>query len=128
MNQRLDALCAWMANPEDEHLEFKEARNRFDFEELVKYCCAMANEGGGRVILGVTNKRPRRVVGSRAFEDFQRTKLGLLERLRLRIDAWEITHPDGRVLEFEVPARPVGVPIQYKTAPTGCGAGRASCR
>jgi ATP-dependent DNA helicase RecG len=116
MNQRLDALCAWMADAEDEHLEFKEAKNRFDFEELVKYCCAMANEGGGRVILGVTDKRPRRVVGSKAFEDFQRTKLGLLERLRLRIDAGEIAHPDGRVLAFEVPGRPVGVPIQYNGA------------
>lgn len=35
---------------EDEHLEFKEANNRFDFELLVKYCCAFANEGGGRVV------------------------------------------------------------------------------
>jgi ATP-dependent DNA helicase RecG len=116
MNQSLDALRAWMADAEDEHLEFKEAKGGFHFEELVKYCCAMANEGGGRVILGVTDKRPRRVIGSRAFEDFQRTKLGLLERLRLRIDAWEIAHPDGRVLAFEVPGRPTGVPIQYNGA------------
>jgi ATP-dependent DNA helicase RecG len=116
MNQRLDALRAWMAAAEDEHLEFKEAKNRFDFEELVKYCCALANEGGGRIVLGVTNKQPRRVVGSKAFADFQRTKLGLLERLRLRIDAWEIAHPDGRVLVFEVPGRPIGMPIQYNGA------------
>ena len=64
MNDHLDQLSAWMASTEDEHLEFKEAKNRFDFEELVKYCCALANEGGGHVILGVTDKQPRRVVGS----------------------------------------------------------------
>ena len=116
MKQGRDALSAWMAAVEHEHLEFKEAKHRFDFEELVKYCCAMANEGGGRVILGVTDKTPRRVVGSKAFEDLGRTKLGLLERLRLRIDIHEIDHPDGRVLAFEVPGRPVGVPIQYNGA------------
>lgn len=116
MSELLDQLAAWMAASEDEHLEFKEAKNRFDFEELVKYCCAMANEGGGHIVLGVADKKPRRVVGSRAFEEFQRTKLGIIERLRLRIDAWEVTHVDGRVLVFQVPTRPRGVPIQYNGA------------
>jgi ATP-dependent DNA helicase RecG len=114
VNERIARLLAWMASSEDEHLEFKEAKSRFDFEELVKYCCALANEGGGHVVLGVTDKMPRRVVGSQAFETLQRTKLGILERLRLRIDAWEVDHPDGRVLVFEVPSRPTGVPIQAK--------------
>lgn len=116
MSERLNQLTAWMAAGEDEHLEFKEAKNRFDFEELVKYCCALANEGGGHIVLGVSDKRPRRVVGSKAFEGLQRTKLGLLERLRLRIDAWEIAHSDGRVLVFQVPPRPTGFPIQYNGA------------
>ena len=39
----------WRRKAEDEHLEFKEAKNRFDFELLVKYCCALANEGGGKI-------------------------------------------------------------------------------
>lgn len=116
MSEQLDQLAAWMAATEDENLEFKEAKNRFDFEELVKYCCAMANEGGGHIVLGVADKKPRRVVGSKAFGDFQRTKLGIIERLRLRIDAWELAHDDGRVLVFEAPARPRGVPIQYNGA------------
>ena len=38
---------------EDEHLEFKEATNNFHFEELVDYCVALANEGGGRMLLGI---------------------------------------------------------------------------
>ena len=116
MIDRHAELDALLAAVEDEHLEFKEAKNRFDFEELVKYCCAMANEGGGHVILGVTDRRPRRVVGSKAFADLQRTKLGILERLHLRVDGWEVAHADGRVICFAIPGRPVGVPIQYNGA------------
>lgn len=116
MTDRLEQLEALLVAVEDEHLEFKEAKNRFDFEELVRHCCAIANEGGGYIVLGVTDRRPRRVVGSKAFDDLQRTKLGLLERLRLRIDVWEVAHRDGRVLCFSVPGRPVGVPIQYNGA------------
>ena len=47
---------------ENEHLEFKEAKNRFDFEKLVGYCVALANERGGKMILGVSDKLPRKVV------------------------------------------------------------------
>jgi len=112
----LEQFNAWLAAPEDGHLEFKEAKNRYDFEELVKYCVALANEAGGRMILGVTDVRPRRVVGSQAFTDLDRTKQGLIARLHLRIEAEEFQHPDGRVLIFHAPARPVGMPIQYNGA------------
>ena len=101
---------------ENEHLEFKEAKNRFDFEKLVKYFAALANEGGGSIVLGVTDKPPRQVVGSQAFAEFERTKAGLIERLRLRIDAEEFQHPDGRVLVFTVPSRPLGMPIPVEGA------------
>ena len=84
----LQQLMHWSF--EDEHLEFKEAKQRFDFERLVKYCCALANEGGGRMILGITNKRPRRVVGTLAFSNLQKTKAGLIERSHLRMDVEKI--------------------------------------
>jgi len=105
-----------LARDENEHLEFKEAKRHFDFEELVKYGVALANEGGGKIILGVTDAKPRKVVGSNAFTDPERTKAGLIERLRLRVDGEEIAHPDGRVLVFSIPSRPRGVPIEYKGA------------
>lgn len=106
----------WLSGREDEHLEFKEAKNRFDFEELARYCAALANEGGGKMILGVTDAVPRKVVGSNAFRDLERTKGALVERLHLRIDGEQIDHPDGRVVVFHVPPRPLGFPIQYKGA------------
>lgn len=99
---------------ENEHLEFKSAENRYDFEELVDYCVALANEGGGRMLLGITDKVPRRVVGTKAFEVPERTVAGIYERLHLKVTFDEVVHPAGRVLVFHVPSRPVGQPVHYK--------------
>jgi len=44
----LEQLATWLQEPEDEHLEFKQAKRRYDFDELVRCCAALANEGGGR--------------------------------------------------------------------------------
>ena len=107
----LNALL--LARSESEHVEFKEAKNRYDFEELVGYCVALANEGGGRMVLGVTDAPPRRVVGTKAFDVPERTVAGIHERIHLKVVWQEIPHPDGRVLVFEVPPRPQGQPIHY---------------
>ena len=96
---------------ESEHLEFKEAKTSYEFDSLIRYCVALANEGGGRFILGVADNPPRRVVGTQAFATLERTKAGILNRLHLRVDVDEFGHPDGRVLIFTIPGRPVGVPI-----------------
>jgi len=102
----LDALLA--LPEENEHVEFKEAKANFHFEKLVEYTVALANEGGGRIVLGVSDKPPRRVVGSQAFELPARTCGGLHERLQIKVLCHEVPHPDGRVLVFEVPGRPRG--------------------
>ncbi|MBI4402838.1 MAG: putative DNA binding domain-containing protein [Deltaproteobacteria bacterium] len=109
----LSYLEHWLKEPEGERLEFKEARNSFEVDKLTKYCCALANEGGGRIILGVTNKRPRTVTGTLAFNEIERTRTALIQRLHLKIEAFEISHPNGRVLVFEIPSRPVGMGVQY---------------
>jgi len=116
MTVTLQQLQHWLTSREDEHLEFKEAKQNFHFDKLVKYCAALANEGGGSIVLGVTDKRPRKVVGSNVFNDLERTKAGLVERLRLRIDAQELAHADGRVVVFTAPSRPIGVPIAVEGA------------
>ena len=103
-----------LSSKEGEHLEFKEARKGFHFETLVKYCAALANEGGGKIVLGVTDKRPRSIVGSQAFKQPERTRSGLIEQLHLNIDFSIVNHPDGRVLIFHVPTHPIGNPVKYK--------------
>lgn len=114
---KIAQLEEWMKGKEGENLEFKEAKGGFHFENLCKYCCALVNEGGGEIILGVTDTRPRRVVGTQAFDQPERTRKGLCERIPLAIDFEEIHHPDcspgSRVLAFHVPPRPVGTPIKY---------------
>jgi ATP-dependent DNA helicase RecG len=110
----VELLQQWMDALEGEHFEFKEAKHNYNFEKLVQYCCALANEGGGRIIFGVTDKRPRKVVGTQAFPQPENTRRSLSERLFLRINFLEIQHPLGRVVVFEIPSRPIGVAIKYE--------------
>jgi ATP-dependent DNA helicase RecG len=116
----LETLEKWLLVPtETENLEFKEAKQQFDRAKLLKYCVALANEGGGCIVLGVTDKRPRQVVGSLAWstaEDLNKIKAYIVEKLSFRVDATELQHPNGRVLVFEVPTRPVGQPLAFEGA------------
>ena len=105
MPTSIDQLTGWIESPEGRNLEFKSAKNRFDFGDLVEYCVALANEGGGQVILGVSDRRPRTIVGSAAFAEPGRTEAGLHERLRHRIPVEELQTPDGRVVIVHVPGR-----------------------
>lgn len=109
MNSRIAALEGWIQEPEGENLEFKEAKQNFHFDKLVKYCAALSNEGGGKVILGVNDKRPRKIVGTAAFQAPEHTVAPLIDRLRIKIRAEEIKHPNGRVLVFHVASRPIGM-------------------
>jgi len=109
-----EELQQWLDEPEGSRLEFKEAKQHFDFEKLVHYCVAIANEGGGKVILGVTDRRPRRVVGTQAFAEPGRTESGLHERLSHRVPVEEVQTDDGRVLVVHVPARLPGTAWQDK--------------
>lgn len=97
---------------EGERFQFKEAKNRFDSNEAARCCCALANCGGGMLVFGITDKRPRRVVGSNAFEQPERTRMGLIDRLKVMVDFQIINHEGKRVLVFDVASRPLGLPIQ----------------
>ncbi len=116
MKTTLKQLKKWIRLAESEHLEFKQASRQFDSEKLTRYCVALANEGGGKLILGVTDKPPRQVAGTEAFPDVGKTQARLLDRLHLRIDVEEIVHPDGRLVVVHVPSRPIGRPVEYRGA------------
>jgi ATP-dependent DNA helicase RecG len=116
----LETLEKWLLVPtETEHLEFKEAKQQFDSTKLLKYCVALANEGGGYIVLGITDKRPRQVVGSIAYSkagELNGIKSRIVNELRFRVEVTELQHPNGRVLVFEVPTRPVGRALDYEGA------------
>lgn len=108
-------LEQWLAGArETEHLEFKEAKQQYDIGKLLRYCVALGNEGGGYLVLGVSDKLPRRVVGTAAFPNTGLIKGKILEALRVRVEVHELQHADGRVLVFEIPARPIGQPLHYE--------------
>ena len=101
---------------EHERLEFKQAKNQFDTEELFKYCVALSNEGGGLLLLGVTDKPPRKVVGTAAFPNPDKVKSQIFAKLKFRVEVEEVAHPDGRVLAFTIPPRPAGTAFTYEGA------------
>lgn len=97
---------------EGERCQFKEAKNRFDFIEAAHCCCALSNCGGGRLVFGIADQRPRKVVGSNAFDQPERTRRGLIDRLKVMVDFQECHYQGKRILVFDVAAHPIGLPVQ----------------
>jgi ATP-dependent DNA helicase RecG len=117
MATSVDQINLWrQVRREDQILEFKEAKNQFDNEKLYKYCVAIANEGGGHLLLGIADRPPRKVVGTAAIHDIVEMAAKLFRELGFRVDIEEVTHPDGRVLVFHIPSRPRGTAYQRKGA------------
>lgn len=77
---------------------------------------AIANEGGGSLILGATDTPPRRVVGTHAYPDRVATAERIFQQLGFRVDPEEVVHPGGRVLIFHIPSRPTGTAYHLEGA------------
>jgi ATP-dependent DNA helicase RecG len=103
---------SWLTQIEGQNLEFKTAKNSFnESKDLPDYCAALANEGGGKLILGVDPLRS--VVGTKAFHETYNTLSNkLLSSLGIKIDVEELKNPKGRVLIFHIPSRPPGQPVK----------------
>lgn len=117
MNTTPQQIDVWLSVPkEHQRLEFKEAKTQFDNSKLYRYCVAIANEGGGQLVLGVSNSPPRRVVGSMAFRDPIKMASILFQAIGFRVDVEEVQHPDGRVVVFHIPSRPKGTAYDFDGA------------
>lgn len=123
--QNIELLSSLILNWEDETVEFKEASNDFDTDKIGRYVSALSNEANlkdgesGWLVFGVNNKT-RKVVGTRYGTDSKR-----LDTLKRQINDDTdpsmtfrsiriVDHPDGRVLIFEIPAAPKGMPMAWK--------------
>lgn len=110
---------------ESETVEFKEAGSDYGTDRIGRYFSALANEANlegaesGWLVFGV-NDKTRTVVGTDYREDAER-----LQSLKQQIaqDAGprisfrgihELVTPLGRVVLFEIPASPQGLPISWK--------------
>ncbi|MEO1900674.1 MAG: ATP-binding protein [Alcanivorax sp.] len=120
--QRLHALLD--GDGESEIVEFKEARQTFDFKKLGRYFSALSNEANLKgknsawLIFGVRDDH--QVVGTRFRynpRDLQSLKKEVADKTINRHTFSEIycvDHPSGRVLLMEIPAAPRGIPISWE--------------
>lgn len=106
LQQILDGL-------EGEHFEFKEWKTKDDFDGLTKYACALANEGGGTIVLGVADQRPRKIVGTQVWPQIEVTRKSLNQRVHLTTQWEEFQTPEGRVLVITVPRHAYGLPAAW---------------
>src|SRR3990170_737936 len=109
---------------ETEVFEFKEAKNGFDFAKMGKYFSALSNEANlkGRpyawLIFGIKDKG-KTIVGSRfrqSRKDLDSLKGELAKKTTNRItfvEIYELHLPEGRVVMFQIPAAPKGIPIAF---------------
>lgn len=110
-------IDAWRAaRSEHQNLEFKEAKAQFDNRKLYKYCVALANEGGGHLLLGIEDQPPRKVVGTAAFNDPVDMAAKMFQVLGFRVEIEEVSHPDGLVVVFTIPSRPRGTAFDFEGA------------
>jgi predicted HTH transcriptional regulator len=106
MSTTPEQIDLWRQAPsEHQRLEFKEAKNQFDTRRLSEYCVALANEGGGVLLLGVADHPPRAVVGTQAFLNVVDAAEKLFQSVGFRVDIEAVAHPEGRVLVFHIPSR-----------------------
>lgn len=104
-----EQIDVWLqSESEHQRLEFKEARSQLNNQTLYEYCVAIANEGGGHLVLGVSDNQPRKVVGTAAFNNPIKMEQRLQEVVGFRVDIEEVSHPEGRVLVCHIPSRPYG--------------------
>ncbi|MFN9069910.1 MAG: helix-turn-helix domain-containing protein [Cyanobacteriota bacterium] len=68
-----------------------------------EYCVALANEGGGVLLLGIADKPPRQVVSTQAFPVTVAAAEKMFRAVGFRMDIKDVVHPDGRVLVFHIP-------------------------
>src|ERR1041385_8674538 len=70
---------------EDERLEFK--RTLLSTKEITEYVVALGNEGGGWLIIGVSNSKPRAVVGvpEQSHEELLRIQSAVLDSGGIKI-------------------------------------------
>lgn len=111
---------------ETEIVEFKEAKNDFDFKKIGKYFSALSNEANlrgcpnGWLVFGVENNH-RNIVGTlyrannRPLLDSLKGEVANKTTNRITfIEIYELNTPNGRVVMFKIPPAPQGIPIAWE--------------
>ena len=122
LNDILNRLCGLEA--ENEIVEFKEAKSNYDFTKLGKYFSALSNEANlkgkpfGWLVFGIEDKK-HNIVGSiyrSKRKDLDSLKGEMANKTTNRIsfiDIHEVNLPEGRVILFQIPSAPKGIPTAF---------------
>lgn len=109
---------------ENEIVEFKEAKNNYDFTKLGKYFSALSNEANlcskpyGWLVFGVKDN-DHSIVGTQyrsERKDLDKLKGEIANKTTNRISfiaIHEVNLPEGRVILFQIPSAPKGIPIAF---------------
>jgi len=112
-------------NSENEIVEFKEAKNQYDFKKLGKYFSALSNEANLQraecawLVFGVENSK-HEIVGTAFRENVKKLhhlKKEIADKTSERISFIEIHECNtvkGRVVLFQIPPAPRGIPIAFE--------------
>ena len=118
-------LSSLLASNESEVVEFKEAKSSYDFGKIGRYFSALSNEANlqGKphawLVFGVKDKG-HAIVGSLFRADrksLDSLKGEVADKTTNRItfvEIHEVHHPDGRVILFQIPAAPRGIPVAWE--------------
>ena len=110
---------------ENEVVEFKKAENNFDFDDLGKYFSALSNEANLRdkgfawLVFGVHDKT-REILGTsykNSMKSLQKLKQDLSQHTtdnNTFREIYELTVEGKRVLMFQIPAAPRGIPMAWQ--------------
>ena len=106
----------------EDKVEFKEAKTQYSYnlgrKSVLAYVSALANEGGGFLVLGVRESVPHEICGSSAFEGREgKLEQDVYRDLKIRIRTQTIYEGKNRVLVIEIPSRPTGKLIYFEDVP-----------
>lgn len=122
IEEQLDFILSLPA--ENEVVEWKEAKNDFDFRKLGKYFSALSNEANLKnkhsawLVFGIKNNKD--IVGTNYRKDFvelNNLKAEIAKQTTMGTSFMEIyvTKKDGqRVVLFEIPPAPKGIPVAWQ--------------
>ncbi len=104
-----------IADEEREHLEFK--AGLLSRKEIGEYAVGVGNEGGGWLVMGVTDKQPRRIKGIKELDgvEIQKIRDGVLDATGIQVEVAPIDTSEGFVLAVKIPSRPKGRVFFTKT-------------
>ncbi len=107
----------------EDKIEFKEAKTQYNYKNgrksILGYVCALANEKGGVLALGIKETKPYTLVNSKAYKG----RVGEVEQniyrdTGIRVKVYELfDDKDNRVVCIEIPSRPIGQLFYHEDVP-----------